>query len=65
MKNLWLELPENSDSYLQSLYIFLEWLEVDNIFLFCSKIYIPDIYDLHRYIVSLYHDIKVARHAEC
>jgi len=65
MKNLWLELLENSNSYLQSLYIFLEWLEVDSLLLFYSKIYIPDICDLHRYIVSLYHDIKVARHAEC
>ena len=39
---------------------FLEWLEVNSLLLFCSKIYISDFCHLHCYIVSLYYNTKVS-----
>src|SRR5882672_10474908 len=40
-----------------------EWSDSEGLLLFRGKIYIPNIPDLHRRIVSLHHDTKPAGHA--
>jgi len=40
----------------------VEWLEDDGVLWFRGKIYVPQNSDLRRQIVSLCHDMKVARH---
>jgi len=39
-----------------------EWLEEDGVLWFRDKIYVPWNSDLRRWVVSLYHDTKVAGH---
>ena len=39
-----------------------EWLKDDRVLQFRDKIYVPQNLDLWRWIVSLYHDTKVAGH---
>ena len=41
-----------------------EWLEDRRLLQFRGKIYVPQNADLQRQVVSLCHDIKVARHPE-
>jgi len=43
----------------------VEWLEDKGLLHFRGKIYIPQNLDLRRRVVSLCHDIKVARHPRC
>jgi len=40
----------------------LEWSDVDSLLCFWRKIYVSQTPDLHRKIVALYHDTKIARH---
>jgi len=40
----------------------MEWSEDDRVLWFRGKIYVSQNSDLQRQIVSLYHDMKVARH---
>ena len=43
----------------------VEWLEDEGLLHFRGKIYIPQNLDLRRQVVSLCHDIKVARYPRC
>jgi len=40
----------------------IEWSNVDSLLQFQGKIYVPWNLELHRHIVSLYHDTKIAGH---
>jgi len=42
-----------------------EWSEEDGVLQFRGKIYVPRNLDLRRWVVSLCHDTKVARHPRC
>jgi len=40
----------------------LDWSKDESLLLYWSKIYVPNIIDLHRRVVTLYHNLKVAEH---
>jgi hypothetical protein len=40
-----------------------EWLESEGLFIFCSKIYVPNDRDLQYHIVKQHHDTRIAGHA--
>ena len=50
------ELQQSLAKFLHS----LEWLEVNGLLLFCSKIYVPDLCNLYCCIVSLHYNTKIA-----
>jgi len=55
---------ELQQSSTRSIYL-SKWLEVDGFLLFHSKIYVPNVpnvHDLYQHIISLHHNTKVAGH---
>jgi len=42
-----------------------KWRQVDGLWYFCDKIYVPNILDLRRQIAEQHHDSKIAGHAGC
>jgi len=39
-----------------------EWMETDGMLMFRGKVYVPDVQDLQRQIITQHHDLQVADH---